>query len=97
MPSDQEFLLYPLDTGEDPACMDCGTLMMVAGHEVRDTKPDFTTFRCKRAGAPKSMSAMNEAQRGSPVAPFSRNRIWRQDTSLIENRPEREFSSLPRI
>jgi hypothetical protein len=21
MPSDQEFLLYPLDTGEDPACL----------------------------------------------------------------------------
>jgi tRNA(Ile2) C34 agmatinyltransferase TiaS len=50
MPSDQEFLLYPLDTGEDPACLDCGTLMMVAGHEVRDAKPDFITFRCKRCG-----------------------------------------------
>jgi hypothetical protein len=31
MPGDQEFLLYPLDTGEDPACLDCGTVMMVAG------------------------------------------------------------------
>jgi tRNA(Ile2) C34 agmatinyltransferase TiaS len=50
MPSDQEFLLYPLDTGEDPACLDCGTLMTVAGQEVRDTKPDFITFRCKRCG-----------------------------------------------
>ena len=38
MPSDQEFLLYPLDTGEDPACLDCGTLMMVAGHEVRESQ-----------------------------------------------------------
>jgi hypothetical protein len=47
MPSDQEFLLYPLDTGEDPACLDCGTLMMVAEHEVREAKPDFITFRCK--------------------------------------------------
>jgi RNase P subunit RPR2 len=42
-----------LDTGEDPACLDCGTLMMVAGHEVRDTKPDFITFRCKRCGRSK--------------------------------------------
>jgi len=50
MPSDQEFLLYPLDTGEDPACLDCGTLMMVAGREVIDAKPDFITFRCKRCG-----------------------------------------------
>jgi tRNA(Ile2) C34 agmatinyltransferase TiaS len=50
MPSDEEFLLYPLDTGEDPACLDCGTIMMVAGHEVRETKPDFITFRCKRCG-----------------------------------------------
>ena len=29
MTSDQEFLLYPLDTGEDPACLDCGALMML--------------------------------------------------------------------
>ena len=50
MPSDQEFLLYPLDTGEDPVCLDCGTLMMLAGNEVTDTKPDFITFRCMRCG-----------------------------------------------
>jgi hypothetical protein len=37
MPNDQEFLLYPLDTGEDPECLDCA-------------KPDFITFRCKRCG-----------------------------------------------
>jgi hypothetical protein len=50
MPSDQEFLLYPLDTGEDPVCLDCGTLMVVAAHEVRELKPDFISFRCKRCG-----------------------------------------------
>ncbi len=50
MPSDQEFLLYPLDTGEDPACLDCGTLMMVAEREVRTAKPDFITFRCQNCG-----------------------------------------------
>jgi hypothetical protein len=50
MPSDQEFLLYPLDTGEDPACLDCGTLMVVATQEVRETKPDFISFQCKRCG-----------------------------------------------
>jgi hypothetical protein len=50
MPSDQEFLLYPLDTGEDPACLDCGALMMLAGHEVREGKPDFITFRCQSCG-----------------------------------------------
>jgi hypothetical protein len=50
MPSDQEFLLYPLDTGEDPACLHCGTVMMLAGQEVRETKPDFITFRCERCG-----------------------------------------------
>jgi hypothetical protein len=31
MPSDQEFLLYPLDTGEDPACLGCRAIMMLAG------------------------------------------------------------------
>jgi len=44
MPSDQEFLLYPLDTGEDPACLDCGSLRIVTGHEVREIKPDFIIF-----------------------------------------------------
>jgi hypothetical protein len=50
MPSNQEFLLYPLDTGEDPACLGCGTIMIIAGHEVREFKPDFITFRCKSCG-----------------------------------------------
>ena len=50
MPREQEFLLYPLDTGENPPCPDCGTSMMLAGHEVRETEPDFITFRCKGCG-----------------------------------------------
>jgi hypothetical protein len=48
--SDQEFLLYPLDTGEDPVCLGCGSQMAVAGHEVRETKPDFISFRCLHCG-----------------------------------------------
>jgi tRNA(Ile2) C34 agmatinyltransferase TiaS len=47
---DQHFLLYPLDTGEDPVCLGCGTQMTVAGHEARETKPDFITFRCPKCG-----------------------------------------------
>jgi hypothetical protein len=35
MPPDQEFLLYPLDTGEDPLCDRCRLPMLLAGHEVR--------------------------------------------------------------
>jgi hypothetical protein len=48
--SNQAFLLYPLDTGEDPACLGCGTLMMVAGHEATENKPDYITFRCEKCG-----------------------------------------------
>jgi tRNA(Ile2) C34 agmatinyltransferase TiaS len=48
--SDQEFLLYPLDTGEDPVCLGCGSQMTVAGQEVRESKPDFITFRCPKCG-----------------------------------------------
>ena len=48
--SDQEFLLYPLDTGEDPVCLGCGSQMAVAGHEVREIKPDFISFRCPNCG-----------------------------------------------
>jgi hypothetical protein len=37
--SDQEFLLYPLDTGEDPVCLGCGSQMTVAGHESATPSP----------------------------------------------------------
>ena len=45
MPADREFLLYPLDTGEDPLCDRCRLPMLLAAHEVREGKPDFLTFR----------------------------------------------------
>jgi len=48
--SDREFLLYPLDTGEDPVCLGRGSQMTVAGHEVRETKQDFISFRCPHCG-----------------------------------------------
>jgi RNase P subunit RPR2 len=50
MPDDQEYLLYPLDTGEDPVCLGCGTLMEMADYEVRENKPGFINFRCKSCG-----------------------------------------------
>jgi predicted RNA-binding Zn-ribbon protein involved in translation (DUF1610 family) len=50
MASDEEFLLYPLDTGEDPACSACGAVMIVAAHEARVIKPDFIAFRCEACG-----------------------------------------------
>jgi hypothetical protein len=50
LPSDEEFLLYPLDTGEDPACLGCGAVMMVSGQEFPEMQPDFITFRCERCG-----------------------------------------------
>jgi flavoprotein len=50
MASDEEFLLYPLDTGQDPACSGCGRVMRVAGHEARETKPNFIIFRCEGCG-----------------------------------------------
>jgi predicted RNA-binding Zn-ribbon protein involved in translation (DUF1610 family) len=48
--SDQDFLLYPIDTGEDPVCLGCGTQMTVAVREVRVNKPDFISFRCPNCG-----------------------------------------------
>lgn len=50
MSDDQEFLLYPLDTGEDPVCPGCGAIMTVATQEARETKPDFISFRCPNCG-----------------------------------------------
>jgi hypothetical protein len=39
-PATRTFLLYPLDTGEDPACLGCGTIMKVSG--TRFGKPTST-------------------------------------------------------
>lgn len=50
MSKEEEFLFYPLDTGEDPVCLGCGAIMTVAAHESRDAKPDFITFRCAGCG-----------------------------------------------
>ena len=33
MTHSQEFLLYPLDTGKDPVCPRCGTVMLLAAAE----------------------------------------------------------------
>ncbi|MGB6397315.1 MAG: hypothetical protein WBF73_16765, partial [Bradyrhizobium sp.] len=61
MPPDQEFLLYPLDTGEDPLCDRCRLPMLLAGHEVREDKPDFVTFRCERCGRSEKFVCEDDA------------------------------------
>ncbi len=47
MRTDQDFLLYPLGTEEQPLCPACGEPMMIALHEARSDRPDFSTFRCQ--------------------------------------------------
>jgi len=46
MRTDQDFLMYPLATEEQPDCPRCGKPMKVAMHEARNDRPDFSTFRC---------------------------------------------------
>jgi hypothetical protein len=46
MRSDQDFLLYTLASAESPACPGCGRPMEVVLHEVRENRPDFSTFGC---------------------------------------------------
>jgi hypothetical protein len=48
--TDKEFLLYPLDTGDDPACLACAKTMTIASREVRKLPPNFITFRCEYCG-----------------------------------------------
>ena len=50
MSSDQEFLLYPLDTGDDPVCPSCGLGMRLFADEVPKQETDILTFRCDRCG-----------------------------------------------
>jgi hypothetical protein len=47
---DQDYLLYPLDTGKPPICPGCSKTMVLAMAEVREGKPDFMTFRCNHCG-----------------------------------------------
>jgi hypothetical protein len=47
---DEEYLLYPIDTGEDPVCLRCASKMLLANSEVRPEKPTLLTFRCERCG-----------------------------------------------
>ena len=48
MQSDQEFLLYPLDTGDNPVCPSCGLGMRLFADEVPKQETDILTFRCDR-------------------------------------------------
>lgn len=50
MSKDQDFLLYPIDTGDDPACLACGKTMSVAAVEEQQDHPTFITFRCEHCG-----------------------------------------------
>jgi len=51
MTHSQEFLLYPLDTGKDPVCPRCGTVMLLAAAEVHNDRANILTFsgRCGRS------------------------------------------------
>ena len=50
MARDEEYLLYPIDTGDDPVCLRCGSKMLLAGSVVRPEKPTLLTLRCDRCG-----------------------------------------------
>jgi hypothetical protein len=50
MARDEEYLLYPIDTGDDPVCLRCGSKMLLAGSEVRPGNPTLLTFRCDGCG-----------------------------------------------
>jgi hypothetical protein len=48
--ADKEFLLYPIDTGEDPACLACGKTMSIAAVDEHGDDLGFITFRCMHCG-----------------------------------------------
>jgi len=50
MTREHEYLLYPLDTGEDPVCVRCGQVIRLDTHEARSGKPDLLSFRCSQCG-----------------------------------------------
>ena len=50
MARDEEYLLYPINTGDDPVCLRCGSKMLLAGSEVRPEKPTLLTFQCDGCG-----------------------------------------------
>jgi hypothetical protein len=52
MPHDLEFLLYPFETGADPACTLCGAVMfmLLAVADVHNDGASILTFRRGRCG-----------------------------------------------
>jgi len=50
MSKDHEFLLYPIDTGENPPCLACSKIMVIATIEERGSQPGFIAFRCEQCG-----------------------------------------------
>jgi hypothetical protein len=89
--SDKDFLLYPIDTGEDPVCLGCGTQMTVAAHEVRDNKPDSSASAVRTAGARRSFSWKND---GLPGERSSWNRVFWHRMPRRLRAGRRSFSEL---
>src|SRR3984893_11597201 len=55
MRTDQDFLLYPLATEEQPSCPECGKSMTIATHEARSDHPDFSTSDAGLASGSKGL------------------------------------------
>jgi hypothetical protein len=55
----QQFLLYPLDTGQDPVCPACRQVMRLFADEVLEKEPDILTFRCDRCGRSERLISEN--------------------------------------
>jgi hypothetical protein len=92
MPVDEEFLLYPLDTGEDPACLACGNTMLLAAHEAREGRPDLSPSDARVAANRRSLFVRNKRgcarQAGRTAlagarAGFSRRRFRARFAKLI--------------
>jgi tRNA(Ile2) C34 agmatinyltransferase TiaS len=63
--SENGFLLYPLDTGEDPVCLFCGKTMIVAGVETRDGSPEFIAFKCEKCAHTEKFICEEPSSSGS--------------------------------
>jgi hypothetical protein len=55
MTHSQEFLLYPLDTGKDPVCPRCGTVMSLAAAEVHNDRANILRDFSSRKSSPAAL------------------------------------------
>jgi transposase-like protein len=65
MKAAEDLLLYPLMTGDHPACPRCASALTLVGFHGERGRPDFSKFRCPDCGRSETF-ADDDGHQGAP-------------------------------